>query len=59
VSDEQITALLEDAGRLARIEAKLERIEEKLTAFEKLAGSFVTGPGITKLFKALAGGKGQ
>jgi len=59
MTDDQVTALLDDTGRLARIEAKLERIEAKLTAFEQAASGFLAGPGITKLFKAIAGKNGQ
>ena len=44
-----------EQDRLDRIEAKVDSMLEKLTAFEKLAGSFVTGPGIAKLFKAIGG----
>jgi hypothetical protein len=45
-----------EADRLDRIEAKVDEMLSKLAAFEKLAGSFVTGPGITKLFTALRTG---
>jgi hypothetical protein len=59
MTDDQVTALLEDAGRLARIEAKLERIEAKLAAFEQAASGFLAGPGLARLFKAIAGKNGQ
>lgn len=57
MTEEQVAALLEDAGRLARIEAKLTRIEEKLSAFEQLAAGFVAGPAVSRMFAALRGGK--
>jgi len=40
---------------LAEIKASVADMRAKLEAFEKLAGSFVTGPGIAKLFKAISG----
>lgn len=55
MSDDQVAALLEDAGRLARIEAKLTRIEEKLASFEAAAAGFMGGPAISKMFAALRG----
>ena len=52
MTDDQVTALLDDTGRLARIEAKL-------AAFETAASGFLAGPGIAKVFKAIAGKNGQ
>ncbi len=51
--------VLEQAGALERIEAKLERIEAKLAAFEQAASGFLAGPGIGKMFAAIRGGRGE
>jgi hypothetical protein len=58
LTDEQVDAILEDAGRLARIEAKLERIEATLGKFDQMVTGFVSGPGIAAMFKAIKGAKG-
>ncbi len=57
MTEEQIAAVLDDTGRLARIEAKLTRIEEKLSAFETAAAGFLSGPAIGKMFAAMRGGR--
>jgi hypothetical protein len=48
-----MAAVLDDTGRLARIEAKLERIEATLGKFDRLMAGFISGAGVSGMFKAI------
>lgn len=56
MSDEQVQALLEDAGRLARVEAAVLRIESKIAALEQAIGPVLANPG-KLLAKMMTGGR--
>lgn len=43
-----------EADRLERLEVKVDRVLEMLERADQAIGAFITGPGITRMFKALA-----
>ena len=56
MSDEELHDLLTEDGRLARIEAKLNRIETKLAAFEQAIMPVLANPGKI-LARIMTGGR--